>query len=93
MSDSIQQLDDAQLDGIVGGMDMKALQPFVGKEGRVRVVTRTEHSVGSMTVAVGELGKYLLRLQSRGVTTVGLCRAGSDKVEMHSLAEVQGWCR
>ncbi|WP_299393744.1 hypothetical protein [uncultured Desulfovibrio sp.] len=93
MSDAIQQLDDAQLDGIVGGMDMKALQPFVGEKGGVRVFTQTEHSSGSMTVSVADLGKYLSRLQSRGVTSIGLYRSGSDKVEMHSLAEVQGWCR
>ena len=91
MSDAIQQLDDAQLDGIVGGMDMKALQPFVGEKGGVRVFTRTEHSSGSMTVSVADLGKYLSNLESRGMTTVGLCRTGSDKIEMHSIAEVKSW--
>ena len=91
MSDAIQQLDDAQLDGIVGGMDMKALKPFVGEKGGVRVFTRTEHSTGSMTVGVDNLGKYLSNLESRGVTTVGLCRTGSDKIEMHSIAEVKSW--
>ena len=91
MSDAIQQLDDAQLDGIVGGMDMKALQPFVGENGGVRVFTRTEHSSGSMTVSVADLGKYLSNLESRGMTTVGLCRTGSDKIEMHSIAEVKSW--
>ena len=92
MSDAIQQLDDAQLDGIVGGAGPSAaLKPFVGEKGGVRVFTRTEHSTGSMTVGVDNLGKYLSNLESRGVTTVGLCRTGSDKIEMHSIAEVKSW--
>ena len=94
MSDSIQQLDDAQLDAIVGGAGLPAkFDQYLNKNGSIRVYTETDHSKGSMSVAGDRLGEYLSRLEKRGVTQIGLYPGGGDKVEMHSLAEVKSWLK
>ncbi|MDM8215177.1 hypothetical protein QUW15_03215 [Desulfovibrio piger] len=94
MNDSIQQLDDAQLDAIVGGAGLPAaFDRYLNEKGGIRVYTETAHSRGSLTVAGDRLGEYLSRLESRGVSKIGLYPGGGDKVEMHSLKEVMGWLK
>lgn len=94
MNDSIQPLSDEQLEGIVGGAGLPAeVSRYASKNGSVKVYTETATSKGHRSISGDQLGAYLDRLESRGITQIGLYPGGGDKMEMHSIAEVKSWLK